>query len=106
MNSFILTFDDTTISRREMVECLDRLDGVVDWLAFLPTAIAILSPHTTHELTSMVNAKRPGIRFIVTVGGAQATDGQLPRMVWDFINRPQPAAGRPHDSRGETRLSA
>lgn len=88
MRSFLLTFDDQATPRDFMVHLVNALDGVADWLAFLPGAIVLISPHTAHELAVALNTKRPGMSFLITEIDQRRADGRLPAPVWNFINNP------------------
>jgi hypothetical protein len=90
MNAYLLTFDDTTVTRSELLDCVNQLDGVENWLAFLPATIALVSPYSAHEITVALKLKRPGIRFVITPFNKFEADGLLPGEVWDFLNNPRP----------------
>ncbi len=83
----LLTFDEFRTPRDVMMRLVDELEGVHDWLAFLPSAIVVVSAHTANELAVALNVRRAGMSFIVTEIDPFKSDGQLPLAVWDFISR-------------------
>lgn len=90
MRVHLLTFDEFRTPRDLMIRIVDELHGVEDWLAFLPSAIAIISRHTAHELSVALNVRRPGMTFVIAEIDPLRADGQLPKPAWDFVNRVLP----------------
>jgi hypothetical protein len=92
MNSYLVTFDESLIARNDFVAALNEIGGVVNWLAFMPSAICVISPYSAHEISVALRMKRPGIRFLVTQLQPYQTDGWLEQGIWEFMQNPRPVA--------------
>lgn len=92
MNVFILAIDG---DRESYTNALDRAPMVRNWLAFLPTTIAVVSNWTLGELSWYLRGALPSRQFILTPTNASTSAGLLPSNVWDFINYPRDSGKYP-----------
>jgi hypothetical protein len=90
-DAFLLTFDTTQTSRKDVIEVIDSLSEIVNWYAFLPASLCLVSRLSAADLSRVIRSRLPDLRFIVVQLGKGQRQGWLPRSAWDFINDPRPA---------------
>jgi hypothetical protein len=89
----LLTFDDTKVSRDAVITKIDRIEAIVNWSAFLPGGICLVSSLPAKELAKEIRKEMPGTHFLVAELDRGRRNGWLPRDVWAFMNDPKAIAG-------------
>jgi hypothetical protein len=90
-NVFLVTFDTTQMSRERLVDAIDRIPEIVNWYAFLPAAVYLVSELSTSDLSRVIRSRLPGLRHILVRLEKDQRQGWLPKSAWQFINNPRPA---------------
>lgn len=85
MNVYILTIDG---DRDSFVQALDQTPMVRNWLAFLPTAIALVTYRPLVDISTYLRDQLPHRQHILVPATSLTSAGLLPPNVWDFINKP------------------
>jgi hypothetical protein len=92
MNAFILVYDGSKISRDRVSRRLEKIDEITNWYAVFDNTFCISCEKDARWLAAQIREKViPDIRFIVTEIDTKKKGGWLPRVIWDFINRPRAA---------------
>ena len=86
---FLLTFDTTQMSREAVIDVVDHVDEVVNWYAFLPGAVCLVSDLSTADLSRAIRSRLPDLRFLLVRLEKGQRQGWLPRSAWRFINDPR-----------------
>ena len=90
LKAFLFSFDDSQVTREEIINLIDDIDIVVNWLAFLPGSIVIISENTPRQISSLIRKHRKtSFRFIITQ--MENRSGWLPKSNWEFIKNRNPA---------------
>jgi hypothetical protein len=92
MRVHLLTFNDAEVSRDEVLEAINRVSSVKNWIAFLPASICLASELPAQSLAREIRQLMPTVHFLLVEIDQTKKNGWLPRQVWDFINRPQAVA--------------
>lgn len=85
MNVYILTVDG---DRDSFVQVLDQTPMVRNWLAFLPTAVALVTYRPLVDISTYLRDQLPNRQHILVPATSLTSAGMLPANVWDFINKP------------------
>ncbi len=93
MRAYLLTFNEFIAPRQTVVDFLDTRREVLNWYAFGPAGIIIISRKTAHELAAILHEQYPGLFFLLTEVDPAKTNGFLPKQAWDFMNMPR-SSGR------------
>ncbi|MDP3458814.1 MAG: hypothetical protein Q8S09_06015 [Hyphomonas sp.] len=90
LKSYLLIFDNSQVSRESVIARIDAMPEIVNWSAFLPTGIAVVSDLDSKELARRVRDDRPSeFRFLLVPLSNATKNGWLPTNVWSFMNRPK-----------------
>ena len=87
---FLLAFNALTLTAGAMKDFMDGRQEILNWYSILPGQIFLVSDNSVQQLGHLFRTFFPRQLFIVTAVDPQASDGWLPKDVWDFINQPQP----------------
>ena len=90
-DAFLMTFDTTQMSREALIEVIDEIPEIVNWYAFLPAAVCLASELSASDVSRLVRARVPDLRFIIVRMEKGQRQGWLPKSAWGFINDPRPA---------------
>jgi hypothetical protein len=90
-DAFLLTFDTTQMSRKDMLKIIDGADEIANWYAFLPATLCVVSALSTGDLSRVLRSRVPDLRFILVRLEKGERQGWRPKSVWRFINEPRPA---------------
>jgi hypothetical protein len=88
---FLLTFDTTQTSRETLLEIIDDVDDILNWYAFLPGALCLISELSTADLSKTIRSHLPELRFLLVRLEKGQRQGWLPKSAWRFINEARPA---------------
>jgi hypothetical protein len=92
VNAFLLVYDSSKISRDLVARRLDDIAEITNWYAVFDNTFCISSERDARWLAAQIREKViPEVRFIVTEIETRKKGGWLPRIIWDFINRPRSA---------------
>lgn len=89
VKSFILAFNDEQITRPDLTNLIDSMEEIVNWSAFFPGAIVVVSELGVKEICDAINQKREK-KFQYLLIEPKGKNGWLPKDVWTFINIPRP----------------
>ncbi|TDX62783.1 hypothetical protein EDE12_109119 [Methylosinus sp. sav-2] len=90
MNAFLLVYDSSRTSRDLVSRRLDKIAEITNWYAVFDNTFCISSERDARWLAAQIREEViPDVRFIVTEIETKKKGGWLPRIIWDFINRPQ-----------------
>jgi len=90
-DAFLVTFDTTQMSREALIQAIDEIPEIVNWYAFLPAAVCVVSELSTFELSRAIRMRLPDLRFILVRMEKGERQGWLPKSAWQFIRNPRPA---------------
>jgi hypothetical protein len=76
-----------------MIDTIDSIESIVNWSAFLPSGICLVSSASAKEVARDIRRALPNTRFLVVEIEPGKKNGWLPKNVWRFINEPKPVAG-------------
>ena len=93
MRPYLLVFNDQLVPRQQMLNFLDTRSEVLNWYAFLPAGIFVISEHSAHELAAVIHQEFPIVFFIINEVVPGRNNGYLPMVAWEFINNPK-SSGR------------
>ena len=93
MTPYLLSFDETMVTRQQVLDHLNTLPQVLNWYALLPGSILLVSRSPSSELCAFINHQFPTTFIIITEIPRGNNDGWLPQAAWDFINNPK-SSGR------------
>lgn len=89
LDAFLLSFDTTQMSRKDLIGVVDSIPEIVNWYAFLPATICLVSRLPIADLTRVIRLRLPNLRFILVRLEKEQRKGWLPRSAWDFMNEPR-----------------
>ncbi len=89
MRTFLLVFNANQISRRSVIERIDSLKAIIDWVAFFDNSLCIVGAISASELSGMLREAMPDVQFIVSELEAGKRNGWLPKSVWEFLKQPR-----------------
>ena len=89
--AYLMTFDTTQVSRKLLIEVIDEIPEVVNWYAFLPAALCLVSRLSTSDLSRIIRSRLPKLHFILVRLEKGQRQGWLPTSAWSFINDARPA---------------
>ena len=90
MISYLLTFDTSTVQRKDFVTAIDSIAEVENWMLFFDNTACVVSKLSAKELTTLVRSQLPDANFILVELSARNRGGWLKRSVWNFIRDPKP----------------
>jgi len=90
-DAFLLTFDTTQMSREALIEVVDDIAEIVNWYAFLPAALCLVSERPTADLSRVIRSRLPDLRYMLVKLEKGQRQGLLPKSAWRFINEARPA---------------
>jgi hypothetical protein len=93
LKPFLVVFNSTSLSRQSLLAHLDTRSEIKNWMAFLPSAVAVISDRTAQEVAACIRIGFANQNFVVTEIPFGANDGWLTKNVWEFINNPR-SSGR------------
>lgn len=93
MRAFLLSFNDSVVARKTMLDFLDTRPEVVNWYAPLQGAVFIISNSDARGLGVLIHAAYPILYFVIAELPRGYNDGFLPAAAWQFINDPK-SSGR------------
>lgn len=88
--SYLLLFDDTKVTRQKVVERIDAMSEIVNWKAFMPSGIIVVSSIDADELARGIREHQDSKYTFILTKLTSAKNGWLPTSVWDFMNQPKP----------------
>ena len=91
MKAYLLIFDESQITRKEMIKVIDKMPEVVNWHAFFGSTICLVSPIEAKALATRINRLMPDQRYLITEVEPDQKGGRMPRSVLDLLNSPRPA---------------
>jgi len=91
VKAYLLVFDPSQTTRKEVIEKIDRMPAISNWYAFFNNTICLASAKEARSLSGLLHADLPTLRFIITEINPQSKGGWLPKSIWAFLNNPQPA---------------
>jgi|ERR1019366_8782706 hypothetical protein len=89
MKVHLLVFDQSQITRQNMIQKIDTIPDVENWYAFFDNAICLASEKDARSLSHLLRAGLPTLRFIITEIEPQSKGGWLPKSIWAFLNHPE-----------------
>ncbi len=90
MNTYLLTFDQATASRRTVVAQIDRIREISNWMFFFDNAVCLISDESVERLTDLLRERLPETHFLVVKLEQSKRGGWLRQSIWDFIRSPKP----------------
>lgn len=90
LRTYLLSADFSPKAKQALIEFVDTLDHVKNWMAFLPGSILLVTDHDEDAISIEVHTKFPLLAFIVTPVSMNDTNGFLLPGAWDMINYPGP----------------
>jgi hypothetical protein len=87
-----LTF---VIDRDAMLKLLDGRPEILNWFAYSPHALLVVSRHDAVYLADIFRKVWPGLFFVVAEIDRTKVDGYINQAVWTFINEPKPSGRWP-----------
>ena len=90
-DTFLLTFDTTQMSREALIEVIDDIPQIVNWYAFLPAALCLVSQLPTADVSRVIRSRLPELLFMLVRLEKGQRQGWLPTSAWHFINEARPA---------------
>lgn len=91
MKAFLLVFDSSKISRELVSRRLDKISEIVNWYSLFDNTFCIASDQDARWLAARLRDDViPDIRFLITEVEKGKKGGWLPRVIWEFLNRPEP----------------
>jgi len=91
VKAHLLVFDSSQITREHVVEKIDHMSVIENWVAFFDNAICLASEKDPRSLSRLLHIELPKLRFIITEIEPQSKGGWLPKSIWAFLNHPEPA---------------
>ncbi len=91
MKAHLLVFDGSQITRDLIVEKIDHMPVIENWYAFFDNTICVASEEEARDLSRLLHAELPKLRFVITEIQRSNKGGWLPQSIWTFLNHPQPA---------------
>ena len=87
---YLLSYDESQISRDDLVEVIDGNTHIVNWMTMLTSSALIVSELDVKSLANEINRDRPKpFRYILTA--VDERGGWLPKTTWEFIKSPKRA---------------
>ena len=93
MRGFLLSFNDSVVSRQVILNFLDTRREVLNWYAPLQGGVFIISNANAQTLAALVRQAFPNLFFVIAELPRGYNDGWLPADAWNFINDPK-SSGR------------
>ena len=93
MRVFMVVFNPAYQPRQALLDFLDTRREVLNWFAFLPAGVFVVSRMDAHELSVLIHEKFPATYLLVSEVNPETTNGWQSANAWDFINKPK-SSGR------------
>ena len=90
MRAYLLVFDDSDISRKEVIWAVDRMVEIKNWHAFFGNALCIASEESAKALATRINRALPQLRYLIAAVEPDQKGGRMPKSVLGFLNEPRP----------------
>ena len=94
MKAYLLVFDGSQVSRETMTGVVDSIGDIENWYAFFGNVLCLASKKDVRFLSQQIREKLPEQRFIIAEVEAGRRAGWLPKSIWTFLNRPEPAGAK------------
>ncbi len=91
MNAFLFVFNNSEITRKIVTGRLDKMPNIANWYAFFENALCLASEDDAKSISQQIRMDFPDLHFIVAEVDPKKKGGWLPKSIWTFLNRPQPA---------------
>ena len=88
MNSFLIVFDATKLSREALQQFVDTRPEILNWYAMLPNLLLITSHANAATLSQTIRTAYPGIFFVLAEVHRTTTDGWMPQLFWTHLITP------------------
>lgn len=89
MKPYLLIFRELEITREEILMYIDSLKEILDWYAYFPNAVFLISKLQSSELAELLKKKFNELDFLVTEIPIENKQGMLAEDLWFFINDPE-----------------
>jgi hypothetical protein len=74
--------------RQPILDAIEKVPEIVNWQAG-GGAIFMVSEKNTEWLTEVIHEKLPDLTFVICPTNIGQMQGYLPKVVWEFIQRPR-----------------
>lgn len=92
MRAFLLVFDSSKISRDLVSRRIDKISEIGNWYALFDNTFCIASDQSASWLAARLREDViPDVRFMVAEVQKGKKGGWLPKVIWEFLNQPEPA---------------
>ncbi len=91
MKAYLLVFDESQITRKEVIKVVDKMPEIVNWHAFFGNTMCLVSSLAAKALATRFNRMMPDLRYLITEVEPDQKGGRMPRSVLDLLNSPHPA---------------
>ena len=90
-HAYLFTADTTQQNFRLLLDTIDTVRAVRNWMRMLPGAAVLVSELDVDDLHTELKLALPEQRYLLVELERGNKNGWLPRKVWDFMNQPAPA---------------
>jgi hypothetical protein len=93
LHSYLFLYSALVGDPESIRDFIDSRPEIVNWQirgAYLRNAMVLVSNKTPNELSDIIRGKFSTGGFIVARLDGSASNGWLPKEMWDFINNPKP----------------
>ena len=91
MKAHLLIFDESQVTRKEIIKVIDQMPEVVNWHAFFGNTMCLVSAIEAKALATTINRLLPDLRYLITEVEPDHKGGRMPRSVLDLLDSPRPA---------------
>jgi hypothetical protein len=90
VKAFLLVFDGSKISRDLVSRRLDKISEISNWYSLFDNTFCIASDRDARWLAARLRDETiPDVRFVIAEVEQGKKGGWLPRVIWNFLNRPE-----------------
>ena len=88
LKPFLVVFNNSQITRKDLLDFLDTKPEIKNWFAFMPSAIFVISDRRAFQISQFIHTRFPEVYFVVSEVPKGENDGWLSKEAWNFINNP------------------
>lgn len=91
LKAYLFVFFDSNpfMTKEAFTNFFDTRQEILNWLAFFPNSIAIVSRKNCIELREIINKQFPSTHFILAKLDYTQVDGWANPKIWEFIKDPK-----------------
>ena len=91
LRPFLFVYDSWGLSRKNVLDFLDKCPEIKNWYAILPNSIIIITNRSVGDVAGLFRNKFKERQFILSEIPNNGYDGWLDKTVWDFVQYPKSA---------------